>query len=132
MPAQDFTDKAAYMTSIGDSLRRWSLDELPQLVNIIRGDMSFVGPRPVIIRERRLIDLREPLGADAVRPGLTGWAQINGRNLVSDEEKAYLDGEYVANMSLAFDCRILLKTIAVVASRQGVDRNEQKRRTETR
>lgn len=122
MPAQDFTDKAAYMTPVGDFLRRWSLDELPQLFNIFKGDMSIVGPRPVIIREGRLIDLRRPLNAEAVRPGLTGWAQINGRNLVSDEEKAFLDGEYVANMSLAFDARVFFRTLAVVFSRQGIDR----------
>ena len=122
MPAQDFEDKAAFMTSVGDFLRRWSLDELPQLANILKGDMSVVGPRPVIIRERRLIDLRAPLNADAVRPGLTGWAQVNGRNLVDDEEKAFLDGEYVANMSLAFDARVFMRTIATVASRRGVDR----------
>lgn len=122
MPAQDFADKAAFMTPVGNFLRRWSLDELPQLANILKGDMSIIGPRPVIIRERRLIDLRIPLNAEAVRPGLTGWAQVNGRNLVSDEEKAFLDGEYVANMSLAFDARVFFRTISVVFSRRGVDR----------
>lgn len=122
MPAQDFDNKAAYMTPVGDFLRKWSLDELPQLFNILKGDMSVVGPRPVIVREVRLIDLREPLNADAVRPGLTGWAQVNGRNLVSDEEKAYMDGEYVANMSLAFDARVFFKTFAVVFERRGIDR----------
>lgn len=123
MPAALFEDKAAFMTPLGDFLRRWSLDELPQLVNILRGDMSVIGPRPVIIQEERLIDLRDPVNADAVRPGLTGWAQVNGRNLVSDEEKAFLDGEYVANMSLVFDCRVFFRTIAVVVSRRGVDRD---------
>ncbi|WP_080799545.1 sugar transferase [Arabiibacter massiliensis] len=123
MPAQDFEDKDAFMTPVGDFLRRWSLDELPQLANILKGDMSVVGPRPVIIRERRLIDLRIPLNAEAVRPGLTGWAQVNGRNLVTDEEKAFLDGEYVANMSLAFDARVFFKTLSVVVSRRGVDRD---------
>ena len=125
VPAQDFEDKASYMTPVGDFLRRWSLDELPQLVNILKGDMSVVGPRPVIIREGRLIDLREPLNATAVRPGLTGWAQVNGRNLVDDEEKAFLDGEYVANMSLVFDVRVFLRTVATVVSRRGVDRDTQ-------
>lgn len=124
MPAQDFEDKASYMTPVGDFLRRWSLDELPQLVNILKGDMSVVGPRPVIIREDRLIDLREPLNADAVRPGLTGWAQVNGRNLVDDEEKAFLDGEYVANMSFSFDARVFFKTLTTVVSRRGVDHVE--------
>lgn len=126
MPAQDFADKAAFMTPVGDFLRRWSLDELPQLANILKGDMSVIGPRPVIIRERRLIDLRIPLNAEAVRPGLTGWAQINGRNLVSDEEKAFLDGEYVANMSLAFDARVFFRTLAVVFSRRGIDGDAQR------
>ncbi len=123
LPAQSFGDKARYMTPAGDFLRRWSLDELPQLLNILRGDMSVIGPRPVIIREKHLIDLREPLNANGVRPGLTGWAQINGRNLVNDEEKAFLDGEYVANMSLAFDAQIFFKTVLVVISRRGVDRD---------
>lgn len=122
LPAQDFIDKEAFMTPAGDFLRRWSLDELPQLLNIVKGDMSIVGPRPVIIREECLMDLRAPFNADAVRPGLTGWAQINGRNLVDDEEKAFLDGEYVANMSFGFDVRVFFRTIAVVVSRHGVDR----------
>lgn len=126
MPAATFENKAAYMTPVGDFLRRWSLDELPQLFNILKGDMSVVGPRPVIVKESRLIDLREPLNAGAVRPGLTGWAQVNGRNLVDDEEKALLDGEYVANMSLWFDIRIFFKTIATVLSRKGVDRDVRK------
>lgn len=122
LPARDFADKGAWMTPAGAFLRRWSLDELPQLANILKGDMSVVGPRPVIIRERGLVELRAPLNADAVRPGLTGWAQVNGRNLVSDGEKAFLDGEYAANMSLSFDARILARTVAVVLSRRGVDR----------
>lgn len=123
MPAQEFGDKAQFMTPVGDFLRRWSLDELPQLVNILKGDMSVVGPRPVIVREERLIDLREPLNADAVRPGLTGWAQVNGRNLVDNEEKALLDGEYVANMAMVFDVRIFFRTLAVVTGRKGIDRS---------
>lgn len=95
----------------------------PQLANILKGDMSVVGPRPVIVREELLIDLREPLNATVVRPGLTGWAQVNGRNLVDDAEKAFLDGEYVGNMSLAFDARVLFRTVATVVSRRGVDRD---------
>lgn len=121
MKAADFKDKGSYMTRPGGFLRRWSLDELPQLANVLKGDMSLIGPRPVIIAEGRLIDLRRPLGADWVRPGLSGWAQVNGRNLVDDEEKAFLDGEYVANMSLAFDARIFFKSITVVVGRTGVD-----------
>lgn len=126
LPACAFSDRGQYMTPVGDFLRRWSFDELPQLFNILKGDMSVVGPRPVIIREDRLIKLREPLNADAVRPGLTGWAQINGRNLVSDEEKAFLDGEYVANMGLVFDARVFFRTITVVVNQRGVDRQKPK------
>ncbi|MEG1623523.1 MAG: sugar transferase, partial [Raoultibacter sp.] len=117
MPAGSFANQEDYMTLVGNFLRHWSLDELPQLFNIIKGDMSIVGPRPVIIAEESLIDKRGPLKANCVRPGLTGWAQINGRNLVNDEEKAYLDGEYVANMSFLFDMKIFLKTIVVVLGR---------------
>lgn len=123
VPAGSFLDKASYMTSCGDVLRRWSLDELPQLFNVLKGDMSLIGPRPVIIREKDLIDKREPLNANAVRPGLTGWAQVNGRNLVENDEKAWLDGEYVANLSFVFDAQIFFRTIAVVLSRRGVDRD---------
>ena len=123
VPAGSFSDKASFMTPCGDFLRRWSLDELPQLFNILKGDMSLIGPRPVIIREKDLIDKREPLNANGVRPGLTGWAQVNGRNLVTNEEKAWLDGEYVANLSFAFDAGIFFRTIAVVLSRRGVDRD---------
>ena len=122
LTASEFTDKERYMTSCGNVLRRWSLDELPQLINIIKGDMSIVGPRPVIIRERSLVEKREERNANTLRPGLTGWAQVNGRNLVDDDEKAALDGEYAENMSLAFDLKILAKTIVVVVSKRGIDR----------
>lgn len=121
MKAADFDDKQSFMTPVGNALRRWSLDELPQLVNVLKGDMSVIGPRPVIIAEEKLIDLRRPLGADWVRPGITGWAQVNGRNLVDDEEKAFLDGEYVANMTFTFDVRVFLKTLSIVLKRTGID-----------
>lgn len=123
IPAGSFVNKAPYMTPCGNFLRRWSLDELPQLFNILKGDMSLIGPRPVILKERDLIEKREPLNANAVRPGLTGWAQVNGRNLVENEEKAWLDGEYVANLSFAFDAGIFFKTIVVVLGRRGIDRD---------
>lgn len=122
LPAWDFENRELYMTPVGNFLRRWSLDELPQLLNILKGDMSVVGPRPVIICEDSLIALREAFSADAVRPGLTGWAQINGRNLVADEAKAYLDGEYVSNMGFIFDAKVFFKTAAAVVSRKGIDR----------
>lgn len=101
-------------------LRKASIDELPQLWNILKGDMSLVGPRPVVLTERELIALRARNGADRVRPGLTGWAQIHGRDEVTDEEKAALDGEYVRRMSLLLDCRCLLATVGKVLRREGV------------
>ena len=121
MKATEFEGKQNWLTPVGGFMRRWSLDELPQLANVLKGDMSLIGPRPVIIAEKALIDLREPLGANRVRPGITGWAQVNGRNLVGDGEKAFLDGEYAANVSLAFDARIFFRSIAVVARRTGID-----------
>ena len=101
-------------------LRKASIDELPQLWNILKGDMSLVGPRPVVLTERELIALRARNGADRIRPGLTGWAQIHGRDEVTDEEKAALDGEYVRRMSLLLDCRCLLATVGKVLRREGV------------
>ncbi len=97
--------------SCGNILRKTSLDELPQLVNILKGDMSFVGPRPLIPEEDDIHRLRLENGVYAVRPGLTGWAQINGRDKVSVEEKVRLDKEYVQKQSLALDTRIFFKTI---------------------
>jgi dTDP-glucose pyrophosphorylase len=110
------------ITRVGKFLRRTSLDELPQLFNILKGDMSFVGPRPLIGRgnERAVIDEREKSGANDVRPGLTGWAQINGRDLVDNGEKAKLDGEYVRRQSFWFDCRCFFRTIGKVITHDGV------------
>ena len=101
-------------------LRQTSVDELPQLFNILLGDMSFVGPRPVIPAEHDLIDERDRYGANDVRPGLTGWAQINGRDELGYQAKARLDGEYVAHISLAFDMRCLCATFFSVLRQDGV------------
>ena len=101
-------------------LRKSSLDELPQLVNIIKGDMSFVGPRPVICQETDLINERDKYGANSVRPGLTGWAQINGRDSLDYRKKARFDGEYVKNMSFFFDLKCVIKTILTVFTNRGI------------
>lgn len=99
-------------------LRKTSIDELPQIWNILKGDMSFVGPRPVITRETDLIDEREKYGANDVLPGLTGWAQINGRDELDIVTKARFDGEYAANISFSFDVFCLFKTAwKVIAQR---------------
>ena len=101
-------------------MRKTSLDELPQLWNILMGQMSLIGPRPVITCEKELIAERDRYGANDIRPGLTGWAQINGRDELSWQEKARLDGEYVERMSLLFDIKCFVKTIGSVLKHDGV------------
>lgn len=109
-----------YISRTGRVLRKLSLDELPQLWNILKGDMSFVGPRPVVLTETDLLRLRSRNGASSVRPGLTGLAQVSGRDCVTVPEKARLDGQYARCQSAALDCRILLKTVGYVLHSSGV------------
>lgn len=120
MPTYLFNDANSYISRIGGFLRKTSLDELPQLWNILKGDMSFVGPRPVVLQEVELLDLRRKNGAGIVRPGLTGLAQVSGRDDVCVGLKAKLDGEYAANMSLFGDIKIFLKTFINVLKSEGV------------
>ena len=111
----------SYITRVGALLRKSeSLDELPQLWNIVRGDMAIVGPRPALWNQFDLLDERDKYGANDVRPGLTGWAQINGRDELPIAEKAALDGEYVRKMSLGFDLKCIVGTVVVVVRREGV------------
>lgn len=110
----------AYITPVGRFLRRTSLDELPQLFNILRGDMAIVGPRPALWNQYDLIAARDAEGANGVRPGLTGWAQINGRDSLHIAVKARMDGEYVYRMNLALDLRCILDTVFKVARREDV------------
>ena len=109
-----------YITSIGKVLRKSSLDELPQLFNILKGEMSVIGPRPCLWNQYDLIEERDKYGANDVRPGLTGWAQINGRDELEIDVKAKLDGEYVEKMSFAFDCKCFFGTFASVLKSDGV------------
>ncbi len=109
-----------YITSIGKVLRKSSLDELPQLFNILKGEMSVIGPRPALWNQYDLIEERDKYGANDVRPGLTGWAQINGRDELEIDVKAKLDGEYVEKMSFAFDCKCFFGTFASVLKSDGV------------
>lgn len=113
-------DPAAYLTWIGPFLRKSSLDELPQLWSILRGDMSFVGPRPALYNQDDLVALRTQLGVHALVPGLTGWAQVNGRDELPIPEKVRLDEEYLRRQSLWFDIRILWLTFVKVLRRDGV------------
>jgi O-antigen biosynthesis protein WbqP len=108
-------------TRTGKWLRKLSLDELPQLLNILKGQMSFVGPRPLIPEEGEIRKMREAAGIYAVLPGLTGWAQVNGRASVTDDEKVVLDKEYIERQSFPLDMRILVKTFVQVLARKDVN-----------
>ena len=110
----------ACLTPIGSFLRRSSLDELPQLWNILKGDMSFVGPRPALFNQYDLIELRTRYGVDALLPGLTGWAQINGRDELPIPQKVILDVEYLNKKSLCFDIKIIFQTVLKVIKRDNV------------
>ena len=109
-----------YITKVGGFLRRTSLDELPQIINILKGDMAIVGPRPALWNQYDLIAERDRYGANDVLPGLTGWAQINGRDELPIEVKARLDGEYVSRMGFFMDLRCILGTVLSVARQEGV------------
>ena len=110
----------AYISKLGRFLRDTSIDELPQLFNVLTGDMSLIGPRPLIRQERSVHFLRRYYGVDQLKPGITGWAQINGRDELPIDVKARLDGEYVRRMSFAFDLRCALGTVLSVLRRDGV------------
>ena len=109
-----------YVTPVGRILRKTSLDELPQLWSILAGDMSLVGPRPALFNQHDLIELRSEYGVDRLVPGLTGWAQVNGRDELPVRDKVRLDAEYLARQSFLFDCKIVFLTFARVMRRQGV------------
>jgi len=114
------TDPAAYLTPIGGFLRKSSLDEVPQLWNILKGDMSFVGPRPALFNQHDLIALRTEQGVHHLVPGLTGWAQINGRDEIPIPQKVAFDREYLDRSSLWFDLRILILTAVKVLKHDNV------------
>jgi len=113
-------DPALHLTSIGRFLRKSSLDELPQIWSILRGDMSFVGPRPALFNQDDLIALRSKHGVDELLPGLTGWAQINGRDELPVEQKVLLDAEYIVRRSFWFDLKIIVMTFVKVIKRDGI------------
>ncbi len=119
-PTHLLADPDKYITKMGRFLRKTSLDELPQIINILYGQMSIIGPRPALWNQYDLIEERDKYGANEIRPGLTGWAQINGRDELPIEVKAKYDGEYVRRMSFLFDLKCLVGTILVVIRRYGV------------
>ena len=114
------TNPAQYLLKIGALLRKLSLDELPNLINIIKGEMVFVGPRPALYNQEDLMALRVAAGVDKLIPGITGWAQVNGRDELSLEQKVALEKEYLAKKSLLIDLQILIKTFANVLFSKGV------------
>lgn len=119
-PTHLLADPDVYITRVGKFLRKTSLDELPQLFNILKGEMSFVGPRPALWNQYDLIDERDKYRANDTLPGLTGWAQINGRDELPIEVKAKLDGEYVQRMGILMDSRCFIATVFSVLKSDGV------------
>jgi O-antigen biosynthesis protein WbqP len=120
MPTHLLANPDQYITRVGKFLRKTSLDEMPQLINILKGDMSIIGPRPALWNQYDLMEERDKYGANDVMPGLTGWAQINGRDELEISVKAKLDGEYVRKLSFVFDLRCFLGTIMSVLRHDGV------------
>lgn len=120
VPTHMLADPAKWITRTGAFLRKTSLDELPQLFNIFTGQMSVIGPRPALWNQDDLIAERDRYGANDVKPGLTGWAQINGRDELPIDVKAKLDGEYVKKLSFGFDCKCFFGTVKSVLRHEGV------------
>ena len=120
MPTHLLNDATSYITKSGNFLRKTSLDELPQLINILKGEMSIVGPRPALWNQDDLVAERDKYGANDVRPGLTGLAQVNGRDELEIPVKAKFDGEYVEKISFIQDVKIILLTIVKIFKREGI------------
>lgn len=120
MPTHMLSNPDQYITKAGKFLRKTSLDELPQIINILKGEMAVIGPRPALWNQEDLIEERDKYKANAIKPGLTGWAQINGRDELEIDVKAKLDGYYVEHMSFLFDLKCFLGTITSVLKSDGV------------
>lgn len=120
IPTHMLANPEQYITKAGRFLRKTSLDELPQIINILKGDMSIIGPRPALWNQYDLIAERDKYGANDVMPGLTGWAQVNGRDELEIPVKARMDGDYVKRLSFQFDCICFLRTITSVLRHDGV------------
>lgn len=126
MPTHMLKNAESYITKFGNIMRKTSIDELPQLFNIVKGDMSIIGPRPALWNQDDLIKERDKYNANDIRPGLTGWAQVNGRDELEIPVKAKYDGEYVDKVSLWFDIKIFFKTIINVFKHEGIVEGMQK------
>ena len=120
VPTHQMVQADTYITRSGRFLRKTSLDELPQLINILKGEMSFIGPRPALYNQDDLVELRKAFKVESLKPGITGWAQIHGRDELELDVKAKLDGYYVGRASLWMDVSILVKTLLAVLGKKGV------------
>lgn len=120
MATKNFENPEAYITPVGKFIRKASLDELPQLFNVFKGDMSLIGPRPLITSEKDVLALRDKYGASRILPGITGLAQIHGRDEITNKNKASYDGKYALNISLLLDLSIFFKTVLDVIHGRGV------------
>lgn len=120
MATSEFDTALSYITRSGQLMRKTSLDELPQLVNVVKGEMSFIGPRPLIPKGKKVLRLRHANGAESLAPGITGLAQVRGRDELTDTQKANYDGEYASNVTLREDFSILLETVLAVLARRDV------------
>lgn len=120
MATKNFENPEAYITPVGKFIRKASLDELPQLFNVFKGEMSIVGPRPLIPNEGKVLELRDEYGANKILPGITGLAQVHGRDEITDENKAAYDGKYALNVSFLLDISIVVKTIFDVVQSRGI------------
>lgn len=125
MPTHLLKDANSYITKFGAIMRKTSIDELPQLINILKGEMSIIGPRPALWNQEDLIEERDKYNANSLTPGLTGWAQVNGRDELEIPVKAKYDGEYVEKISFVFDCKVFLRTVIKVFKHDGVVEGEQ-------
>ena len=120
VPTELLPNPKSHLTSVGSFLRVTSIDELPQLYSVLKGDMSLVGPRPLLPTQHEIIEKRDSLGIYDLKPGITGWAQINGRDYLSDTEKVHFDYAYLQNRSLIFDLQILIRTVIYVVKTKNV------------
>lgn len=126
MATENFENPEEYITSVGKVIRKTSLDELPQLFNVIKGDMSIIGPRPLIPQETDVLAMRDEYGASRILPGITGLAQVHGRDEVTDESKAAYDGKYTLNISMLLDLSIFCRTVLDVLHGRGVREGKKK------
>jgi len=121
LASDELKNPEKYITPLGKTLRKLSFDEIPQIISVLIGDMSFVGPRPALIRQNELNEMRNKLGIDRLKPGITGWAQVNGRDTISLKEKVDLEYVYLCKKNILFDIWILILTVVVTLKKKDIN-----------